>query len=104
MLEAASTRPDQAAWLPIDSTDMAPAINFGSQVLINTGEIGPVDGKVFALAWRDQLLIRRIYMTPKGYRLALDANPAAAIELTEAEFRSQVTVAGRIRGAVTIYE
>jgi hypothetical protein len=104
MLDAAHTRPDQAAWLPIESADMVPAFNPGSQVLVNTSETTPIDGKVYALAWRDQIIIRRLHMTPRGYRLSLDAAPSAAIELTEAEFRSQVTVAGRIRGSVTFYD
>lgn len=104
MLESAKTRPDQAAWLPVETSEMAPAFDLGCQVLINTSDTSLLDGKVYVLAWRDQIIIRRIHVTPRGYRLSLDATPAAALELTETEFRSQVTVAGRIRGSVSFFD
>ncbi|MCV2423389.1 S24 family peptidase [Paucibacter sp. DJ4R-1] len=97
LLEAAGTRPDSAAWLRLETNEMAPALTQGCSAVVNITDTQPADGKIYALAWRDQLIIRRLHMTPQGYRLSLDANPAAALTMTDSEFRSQVSVAGRIR-------
>lgn len=104
LLDNANTRPEHAAWVRVDTAELAPALAQGANVIVNTTDTTPSDGKLFALAWRDQIIIRRIHLTPQGFRLSLDANPSAALNMTEAEFRSQVSVAGRIRLVVQNFD
>lgn len=96
-LEEANIRPEVAAWMTMESQDMEPRLPKGAKLFLDLSETQPVDGGTYALSWREQIIVRRVFQTPTGFRLTLEAAPEAAITLSESEMRSQVIVAGRIR-------
>lgn len=100
-LQRREIRLTSAAWLSIEVSDMAPAIPRGATVIVDTSDTNIQDGKAYALGWGDQLVIRRVHLVPAGIRLSIDSNPGAAITLTPAEMRSQVSVAGCVRMMVS---
>jgi transcriptional regulator with XRE-family HTH domain len=96
-LEEAHIRPEVAAWMVMESQDMEPRLPKGAKLFLDLSETQPIDGGTYALSWREQIIVRRVFQTPSGFKLTLEAAPEAAITLSEAEMRSQVIVAGRIR-------
>lgn len=101
VLEFAAIPAEHAAWLRVESNDLAPKLPINSLALIHCDETNIADGKIYALFWRGQIIVRRVHLRPEGYYISVDSAPASGTTFTEADWRTQMDVAGHIRMAMS---
>lgn len=100
VLDFATISPEHAAWVRVESNELSPKLPINSLALVHCGETSISDGKLYALFWRGQLILRRVHMRPEGYFISVDSSPATGTSFSEADWRSQMDVAGHIRMAM----
>lgn len=101
VLDFAGIPAEHAAWLRIESNDLAPKLPINSLALLHTDETTITDGKIYALFWRGQIIVRRVHLRPEGYYISVDSAPASGTHFTDADWRTQMDVAGHIRMAMS---
>ena len=60
--------------MEVQGDSMLPTIRDGDRVLINKNETRPLDGKIFAVALGESILIKRMIIKPDAFVLVSD-NP-----------------------------
>jgi transcriptional regulator with XRE-family HTH domain len=89
---------EPAALISFDAgfDEMESRIGRGDTVLVDTSKTSVEDGRVYAVAWNDELRVRRIFKRPTGGLILHADNPKhPAINLAEDEMAA-INIVGRV--------
>lgn len=89
-------REENLAIITVVGDSMEPTLRGGGRVVIDTSVITEIDNKVFALTTKNHLWVKRLRMTPDGYKWQSDNEAHREFDKSLNETPTTVRIIGRV--------
>ena len=95
-LQRVGISPNQCVMLDVMGDSMQPLIMNGDTILVDKSQTTPQDGKIFLVGLGEELLVKRLQRTPRGWLLVSQNTEYAPIPVEDCDLES-FRIHGRVR-------
>jgi phage repressor protein C with HTH and peptisase S24 domain len=100
MVQAMGVNADLLRLLEAKGDSMIPDINDGDRLIIYIGDEQLRDGKIYALNFGDDTLVKQLQLEPDGGLTLVSKNPSFPPRKIDKSDRSRLSIAGRVMGSI----
>lgn len=68
-------KPEHLTTVMVDGDSMSPTLIHGASITINTADTSPRNGKVYAIDYQGEFLVKRLFIEPSGQVIIVSDNP-----------------------------